>query len=343
MTDATRQPLVSIVVLNYNTADLLQTLLPFALKTRYSNFEVVVIDNASTDNSLEVLESRFPEVKVISLEKNHGFAGGYNEGLRQLKSDFWVLLNSDVEVTENWLQPLVDQLLSNPKIAAVQPKILDYYNRRQFEYAGASGGYLDRLGYPFCRGRIFDTLEEDKGQYQAAKPVFWATGAAMLVRKEAYTEAGGMDEDFFAHMEEIDLCWRFQNLGYEVWVCPEAEVYHMGGGTLSSQSTRKTFLNYRNNLAMLFKNLPTQNLIQTLLIRLVLDGVAGMKLITEMKAGHCWAIAKAHFSFYLHFRGWYAKRRALPNKKPISELYGLWRSSIVWMFFIRNRKHFSQL
>jgi len=312
-------------------------------KTAYDNFEIVVADNDSSDGSLEWVQLNYPNVSCIKLLTNLGFAGGYNEALRQLKSDYWVLLNSDVEVTVNWLQPMVDLMLSSPKIAAVQPKMLDYQNRTMFEYAGASGGYLDRWGYPLCRGRIFDSLEEDTGQYNDARQVFWATGAAMLVRAEQYKLVGGMDDDFFAHMEEIDLCWRLQNTGFQVWVCPTAEVYHMGGGTLSALSVRKTFLNFRNNLALLTKNLPVRSLISKLMMRLVLDGIAGVKFILDFKFNHCWAIVRAHWAFYLKFGKWWSKRHEMPNREIPGDLVGWIPLSAVWLFFVKRIKTFSEV
>ncbi len=343
MAHSSNSPLVSVVILNYNTVELLEKLLPFVEKTVYGNFEIVVADNDSSDGSLEWVRKNYPKVKCIQLHTNLGFAGGYNEALRQLKSEYWVLLNSDVEVTENWLQPMVDLMLSSPDIAAVQPKMLDYQNRTLYEYAGASGGYVDQWGYPLCRGRIFDSLEVDNGQYNDQRQVFWATGAAMLVRAEQYNLVGGMDDDFFAHMEEIDLCWRLQNAGFQVWVCPTAEVYHMGGGTLSALSVRKTFLNFRNNLALLTKNLPVKSLISKLVMRLILDGIAGVKYVLDFKFNHCWAIVRAHWAFYLKFGKWWSKRDEQPNRKKPRDLIGWMPLSAVWQFFVKGIKTFSEL
>ena len=329
-------PKVSIVILNYNTAGLLEKLVPFALKTNYSNFEVVVADNASTDESCAVIEKHFPSVRLIRLDKNHGFAQGYNLALEQIHTPYAVLLNSDVEVDPNWLSPLIELMERHPDMGAIQPKILDYYKRDHFEYAGASGGFIDRFAYPFCRGRLMDTLEEDRGQHDAPMSVLWASGAAMLVRLEAYRQVGGLDADFFAHMEEIDLCWRMQNAGYYVVAGTEAKVYHMGGGTLDSMKPRKTYLNFRNNMALITKNLPFTDWVKIFVARLFLDGLAGVKFLLEGKPGHTWAIVKAHWSFFFMLPYWWRKRKHSNPMTPLRRLTGGVPKSLIYHYYARG-------
>jgi len=336
-------PKVSIVILNFNTKELLQKLIPFALKTDYPAFEVVVADNASSDGSLSLIQSEFPDVQCISLTTNLGYAGGYNEALKQLDTDFWVLLNSDVEVDSCWLKPMMEILLNDDKIAAVQPKILDFNNRQKFEYAGACGGLIDQFGYPFCIGRIFDEIETDIGQYDSAAPVFWASGAALLVRAKVYTDLGGLDQDFFAHMEEIDLCWRMQNAGFEVWVEPKSVVYHIGGGTLNAQSAKKVFLNFRNNLVLLTKNLPALHAVKILGIRLILDGISGVKFILDGNPKLTWMVVKAHWAFFTRFRFYWSKRKQNDIPRSTSHLHGYFKLSIVYQFFVRGVRQFSDI
>ena len=337
------QPSVSVVILNFNTRDLLEKLVPFALKTNYPNVEVIVADNGSTDGSAEFVRERFPDVKLIAFESNHGFAEGYNKALEQIDTDYWVLLNSDVEVDPNWLTPLVELMESNEKIGAVQPKIKDYKNRDYFEYAGASGGWIDKYAYPFCRGRIFNHLEKDEAQYNDAVQTFWASGAALMIRSVLYKTVGGLDGDFFAHMEEIDLCWRVQNAGYEIWVCPDSTVYHMGGGTLDAQSARKTFLNFRNNLALITKNMVASEWIKVILIRLVLDGVAGVKFLVSGKPSFTAAIIKAHWTYFLKLPYWWRKRKNVPTQQPLRSLSGVYNRSIVASHFIEKINTFDRL
>lgn len=313
------------------------------LDTRYPDFEVVVADNASSDGSAALVRDKFPNVKLIELDENHGFAGGYNLALEQLNTDYWVLLNSDVRVDPDWLAPMMELMASDPNIAAVQPKILDLNRPDHFEYAGAGGGYIDKYAYPFSRGRIFDVLEVDEGQYDDSRPVFWATGAAMLVRAKEYRELGGLDHDFFAHMEEIDLCWRMKNDGKEVWVCPSGKVYHMGGGTLSAISARKTYLNFRNNLVLITKNLPLWQWFRIFTVRLILDGVAGIKFLLDGKASHTWAIVKAHWAFYFRFGYWWKKRKKVPVARDFKSHQGMMNISIIYKHFVKKVKHFSSL
>ncbi len=334
---------VSVVILNYNTRDLLDKFLPEIMATDYPNMEVVVADNASSDDSVSLVAEKYPTVKLIRLEENYGFAGGYNKALAQLDTEYWVLLNSDVNVDKNWLTPMMDLMKSDSTIAAVQPKILDFYNPEKFEYAGASGGFIDKYAYPLCRGRVSDVLETDNGQYDSSRPIFWATGAALLVRAADYKSLNGLDADFFAHMEEIDLCWRLQNSGKQIWVCPEAKVYHMGGGTLSAQNPRKTFLNFRNNLVLITKNLPFGEWLKVLTIRLILDGVAGVKLIVDGKARHTLAIIQAHWAYFFRFGFWWKKRRESPKQKPFKEHDGMLNLSVVYRHYIKGVKYFSDL
>ncbi len=335
------QPKVAVVILNYNTRELLEKYLPSVLDTSYANTEIWVVDNASPDDSFEFVQRTYPQIKLLRSEENRGYAGGYNWALKQIEADFYVLLNSDVEVTPLWLDPLV-KLANDESIGAIQPKILDLKQRNKFEYAGAAGGYLDKWGYAFCRGRIFDELEEDKGQYNDTKQVFWATGACLFVRADAYHKLNGLDDDFFAHMEEIDLCWRMQLHGYKVYVQPESEVYHLGGGTLSEGSTRKYFLNFRNNLIMLVKNDHSALWFFSLLGRMVLDGVSAIKFLTDGKAALLLVVLKAHFAFYKSLGSTLKKRRALKKVKTV-RLVQRYPKSIVWQHFAKGVKQFSDL
>jgi len=267
-------PKVVVAILNFNTRNFLEKFLPSVWHTDYPNYEVLIIDNASTDDSIEYLNSTHPELKVISLPKNLGFAGGYNEGLKGIEGDYFVLLNSDVEVTPGWMNPVIQHMELDKQVAASMPKLLSYREGHLFEYAGASGGFIDRFGFPFCRGRVFDTCEKDESQYNDIREVFWASGAAMFIRSKVWTEMGGLDADYFAHMEEIDLCWRIKNKGYKVTCVPDGRVYHLGGGTLTRESPRKTKLNFRNALITLVKNMSLAELIWKIPVKLLLDGIA---------------------------------------------------------------------
>jgi GT2 family glycosyltransferase len=337
-------PKVAIVILNWNGAKLLQQFLPSVIEfSKGDSTEIVVADNGSTDESLLMLSKEFPEVKVLNLKQNYGFARGYNEALKQIKADYFVILNSDVEVTAGWLESPIRLMETDKNIAAVQPKILSYQDRTHFEYAGAAGGFIDRFGYPFCRGRIFNELESDNGQYDDTVDIFWATGACMFVRSELFLEMGGFDADFWAHMEEIDLCWRLKNRGYRIVYTSESTVYHVGGGTLSYNSPRKLYLNFRNNLWMLYKNLPDNQLFYILFIRMILDFVAAMKLLAEFNLNGIRSVLKAHFHFYKSLPDLYRKRKlASLNghfKLPKEKL----PRSIVFQFYVRKRKRFSEI
>lgn len=304
----------AVVILNWNGEDWLAKFLPNVIK--YSNdAEIIIADNGSTDDSLSFLEKNFPTITIVQNKENLGFAGGYNKALNQIHAEYYVLLNSDVEVCENWLSPIVSLLDKDKTIAACQPKLLDFNKRSTFEYAGGSGGFIDNLGYPFCRGRIFEYLEEDSGQYNDAREVFWATGACLFVRADAFWEVGGFDADFFAHQEEIDLCWRLKNKGYKIMVEPKSEVFHVGGGTLDAASAFKTHLNFRNNLAMLFKNLALPSLLIVIPIRLLLDAVAAISFLKQKKGiADLFAIVKAHFAFYFAIPKLLAKRQKIVQK-----------------------------
>ncbi|GIJ95890.1 glycosyl transferase family 2 [Capnocytophaga stomatis] len=324
---------IAVVILNWNGKHLLEKFLPSVVK-HSEEADIYVIDNASSDNSIEYLKFNFPNVQVVRNPLNGGYAQGYNLGLAEISADVYCLLNSDIEVTENWLFPIIN-IFKNPEIGAVQPKILDYKNKKLFEYAGAAGGFIDKYGFPFCRGRIFDTIEEDNTQYDNQTDIFWASGACFFVRSEVFHQLKGFDEDFFAHQEEIDLCWRIHLLGKRIVFCPESVVYHVGGATLPVNDPKKTFLNFRNGLFMLLKNLPQESLYKTLFIRMVLDGIAGIRFLFQGKIQFTWAIFKAHMSFYRNFFKFKNKRL----KSNFSSYYIT--KSIVWLYFIKNKKLFS--
>lgn len=331
----------AIVILNWNGKKFLNKFLLSVVKySNAENIEIIVADNGSTDNSVSFLKENFSQVRLILFDKNYGFTGGYNKALEQIDAEYFVLLNSDVEVNHNWIEPIISMMDADNTIAAAMPKIISYDKQCNFEYAGASGGYIDKLGYPFCRGRIIDTVEEDVGQYDSIEDVFWASGAAMFVRADLYKQVGGLDPDFFAHMEEIDLCWRLKNEGYKIVVNPKSVVYHVGGGTLPSNSPHKIYLNYRNNLFLLLKNLPRQKIILIIFFRLVLDGMSGIVYLANLKFKFFWAVIKAHFSFYFSI-GKMLKKRVdvikIPNHKEI------YKKSIVFSYFFKKKNTFDKL
>lgn len=328
---------IAVVILNWNGRKLLEEFLP-PLIANSEGANLYVADNASTDDSVEFIKQNFPEVRLIQNEVNGGFAKGYNDALRNLEEDIFVLLNSDVEVTPGWLEPIHQTFVFEPETVAIQPKILDYYKRNYFEYAGAAGGFIDKFGYPFCRGRIFESLEEDHGQYNEDAYIFWASGACLAIRRKSFYEAGALDENFFAHQEEIDLCWRLQNLGYKIKYCGTSSVYHMGGATLSNMNPKKTYFNFRNSLYLLLKNVPSPQLFWVIFVRMILDGVAGIKFLAEGKFIHFFAILQAHGSFYRNFRNVLKRREKLPKKKNYKLL-----NSIVYAYFVKGQKKFSQL
>ncbi|MDQ3191837.1 MAG: glycosyltransferase family 2 protein [Bacteroidota bacterium] len=330
---------VAIVILNWNGRNHLEQFLPSVINHNIEESEIYVADNASTDDSVEFVKEHYPDVKIIQNTQNGGFAKGYNDALKHVEAEYFILLNSDVEVTQNWIKPLISVMDNDINIAACQPKIRSFNNKHYFEHAGAAGGFIDHFGYPFCRGRIFQTIEKDSGQYDDSREIFWATGACMFVRSECFFKAGGFDEDFFAHMEEIDLCWRLKNAGFKIYYCPYSTVYHLGGGTLDYKSTRKTFLNFRNSLYMLYKNLSTQKLIPLFLIRMLLDGIAGMKFLLQGKFNHFTAVFKAHLSFYSNFSSLRKKRKQNLNQN----LTGIYSGSIIVDYYFRNLKKFSDI
>lgn len=292
---------IAIAILNWNGKSWLEKFLPNVLENSQSA-EVYVIDNASTDDSVAYISTHFPSVKIVVNQQNHGFAGGYNEGLKQIHSDIYCLLNSDVEVTPGWLDPVAILFEKNPDIAAIQPKVLDYNRKNFFEFAGAGGGLIDNLGYPYCRGRVFENVEEDKGQYNDETEIFWASGCCLFIRSDDFWNQNGFDARFFAHQEEIDLCWRLKNSGRKIYYTGKSAIYHVGGGTLQKQNPRKTYLNIRNNLSMMLKNLPSGKL-YLIFIRLCLDGIAGIYFMFKHGFSHTWAVIKAHFGFYAQLPG----------------------------------------
>lgn len=327
---------LAVVILNWNGAQLLEQFLPKIIA--YSaGADLYVADNASTDASISLLKNQFPAVKIIQNSANFGFAQGYNEALKSVDADIYALVNSDVEVTENWLAPIMESFKKEPITAIIQPKILDYKNKEKFEYAGAAGGFIDKYGYPFCRGRIFENLEQDLGQYNNSIEIFWASGACFFIRSEVFHALNGFDSDFFAHQEEIDLCWRAFNKRYVAKFIPNSVVYHVGGATLNQGSPLKTFLNFRNSLFMLTKNLPKNKLLPILLNRMVLDGFAGFYFLLQGKPKHFFAILKAHFYFYSKFSTFYKKRTSFQRTHYFKA------KSIVWSYFVRSGKVFGDV
>ena len=328
----------AVVILNWNGQALLQKFLPSVI--RYTpSAEVVVADNASTDDSLEWLAANYPEVTCIPMEVNRGYAGGYNEALSKIEADTIVLLNSDIEVTPNWLEPLTTHLNENPMVSICQPKIRSYKEKSSFEFAGAAGGMIDFLGYPFCRGRIFNTVEIDSGQYDSEQDIFWASGACMVIRKKVFEELDGFDHNFFAHMEEIDLCWRALNSGHEIKYIPRSTVYHLGGATLDKSNPKKTYLNFRNNLSMIYKNLPGSHLIPVIGLRLILDGIAGIKFLLEGHPADTSAVIRAHFHFYGRVLSRKIKRGINVSSLPKV----VHKKSILLEYYVLGRKKFSDL
>jgi GT2 family glycosyltransferase len=331
---------IAVVILNWNGHKWLEKFLPTVIE-KSSMANIYIADNASTDDSISLIENNFPSVKIIQNQLNEGYAKGYNDALKDLKEKYFVLLNSDIEVTDNWIKPIIDLMEENPNISACQPKILDYNNKDSFEYAGASGGYIDNLGYPFARGRIFDEIEPDNNQYDDVKEIFWASGACFFVRADHFNEVNGFDNDFFAHQEEIDLCWRLKIKGYQIMVHPRSVVYHVGGGTLDDSSPFKTYLNFRNNLFMLTKNLNFFSLLITLYFRLPLDGFAAVTLLKK-KSGflHLLAVLRAHLVFYVSIPRLLFKRQINTAK---TNLVGKMGFSILVKYYLEGKTKFSEL
>ena len=342
-------PSVAVVVLNYNTQSLLEKYIPAILETDYPNLKVIVADNGSSDDSVDWFRETYPELDLIVLPMNYGFAEGYNRAMKSVEADYYVLLNSDVEVPSDWLKPLIDELEKDSAVGAVQPKVLALERKDHFEHAGAAGGWIDFLGYPFCRGRIFNTVEKDEKQYDQIQEIFWASGAAFVIRGHLFHQLGGFDGDYFAHLEEIDLCWRMKRAGYKILCVPQAKIYHLGGGTLDYESPRKTYLNFRNSLFTLIKNEPRHKLLWLIPTRLLMDGLAGMLFLVKGQTKHIGAILKAHWGFYKGFRQFWGKRKFYDDciqKVSISPEInesGIYKKSIVWQYYLRGRKRFKNL
>ena len=330
----------AVVILNWNGIKWIQKFLPTIIE-KSNEANIYIADNASNDESVDFVNNNYPSVKIIQNSSNEGYAQGYNDALKKLDEKYYILINSDIEVTDNWINPIINLMEQDTSIAACQPKILDYTNRDNFEYAGASGGYIDNLGYPYCRGRIFSDLEKDVNQYDDIKEVFWASGACLFIRAESFKDINGFDNDFFAHQEEIDLCWRLKNNGFKVMVNPKSTVFHVGGGTLKSASPFKTYLNFRNNLFMLFKNLPFLELLVTLLLRLPLDGIAALTFIKKEKGIlHVLSVLRAHLVFYVSIPLLFIKRVRINQK---NNLVGKSNFSILYKYYIMGIKKFSEL
>ncbi len=329
---------LAIVILNWNGELLLQKFLPSIVNySNLKNVEIYVVDNGSTDNSISFTKEKFPTVKIVKNKSNFGFARGYNESLKRIKADIYCLINSDVEVTRNWLNPIIQTFENEENTAIIQPKILDYQNREFFEYAGAGGGFIDKLGYPYCRGRIFSEIEKNNGQYDDTKEIFWASGACFFIRSEIYNNLGGFDENYSAHQEEIDLCWRAKNIQKTVKYVGKSTVFHIGGATLEEGNPKRTFLNFRNSLFSLVKNLPKDKLLPIIFTRLILDGIAGVKFLLELRPIHTFKIIEAHFSFYYYLPRMLKKRKNIQRKKYYSI------KNIVWKHYALGIKKFKDL
>jgi len=355
-------PKVAVVILNWNGLKYLRQFLPSVMTSVWPNLEIIVGDNASNDGSVEFLKQEYPSIRIIQNDRNYGFTGGYNKVLAQVEADYFILLNSDVEVAPGWIAPVINLMESDPLIAAAAPKIKAFAQRDHFEHAGAAGGFIDCFGYPFCRGRMFYEIEEDRGQYQTSGEVFWATGAAMFIKKHCWVEANGFDDRFFAHMEEIDLCWRLKNIGYKVMYCAESQVFHLGGGTLNVENPFKTFLNFRNNLLLLQNNLPFWRAVFIITIRIWMDLLAIFRFLGEGKRKDAWAVSRAHQNFVGSlFRSPKVRKSESPkagtpgveagslqiaNRKLQTKHYplkGIYKGSLVWAFFIKKKRHFTEL
>jgi GT2 family glycosyltransferase len=332
---------VAVVILSWNGIKFLEQFLPSVVKYTSTDLcELIVADNISSDGSVEFVRKNYPQISIIQNQRNGGYAGGYNDALKNVTAQYYVLLNQDVEVTPNWVETVIDMMESDDKIAAAQPKLRAYNDREFFEYAGASGGYVDRFGYPFCRGRLFDTVEKDEGQYDDVKEIFWATGACLFIRSDIYWKAGGLDEDFFAHQEEIDMCWRIKNMGYKIICAPASIIYHVGGGSLPQGNARKTYLNFRNNLMMMFKNLPLAALMWKMPFRMILDGIAAIYSVVKNKnLKDFGAILKAHYSFYMSLPQLIKKRQAIPHPSSLH----LSEINLLVQYFGKGKRKFSEL
>lgn len=336
-------PKVAVVIIHWNRRSLLEQFLPFLVQSTYQNLEIVVADNNSTDDSVEWVKQHYPQVTIVQNEDNYGYAGGYNHALKNVFADYYVLLNNDIEVTPGWLEPVITYMEQNPTVGAAQPKMIDYKKRNKFEYAGACGGYMDALGYAFCRGRIFEVLEEDHQQYENTTQVFWSTGACMFIRSNLFHSLNGFDEHFFAHMEEIDLCWRLQLAGYTCAVIPQSVVYHVGGGTLNKQSPQKTYLNFRNNLIMLTKNLPVSTLLWLIPLRSFLDLLSSIFFLLNGFPRYSLAVHQAHSDYFFKWRKWWKLRDKNLPKLSWRKLHGVYSGSVVQEHFMNKVGKFSAL
>ena len=329
----------AVVILNWNGQKLLEQFLPSVINFSSEEATIYVADNASTDNSIRFIKEQYPSVKIIENTINGGYAKGYNDALQYVEEDIYCLLNSDIEVTENWLAPVIEVFKEEENTAIIQPKLLDFKNKTKFEYAGAAGGFIDLFGYPYCRGRVFNHLETDNKQFDAISEIFWASGACLFIRSKVYHQLGGFDEDYFAHQEEIDLCWRTQNEGFQIKYVGASTVYHVGGATLQETNPQKTFLNFRNSLYTIAKNVPKRFVFIVVIFRLLLDGIAGVKFILELRPVHTWSIIKAHFSFYKNLPKMIRKRRSISFKQT-----NYFQSfSIVWQHFILRKNKFTEI
>ncbi|MCD9563683.1 glycosyltransferase family 2 protein [Tenacibaculum maritimum] len=328
----------AIVILNWNGKKLLEQFLPSVIKYSAQLADIYVADNASSDDSIAYIQRHFPSIKIIQNTVNGGYAKGYNDALQHVDASIYCLLNSDIEVTENWLLPVINVFQQEKNTAIIQPKLLDFKQKTMFEYAGAAGGFIDAFGYPYCRGRIFNDVETDLQQFDDTAAIFWASGACFFIRSEVFHELQGFDEDYFAHQEEIDLCWRAKNKGFDIMYVGGATVYHVGGATLEETNPQKTFLNFRNSLFNILKNVPAPFFLLILFARLILDGIAGLKFLLSGKPMHTWAIVRGHFSFYKNFFKMINKRKSLAKTFN----YNL-HTSIIWQYFVLGRKKFNDL
>ena len=348
--EPTNSPKVAVAILCWNGKEFLTKFLPSIVRSDYPNFEVYVIDNLSQDTSVSFVKNEYPDVKVIELGKNLGFAGGYNTALKEIEADYFIILNQDVQVDPGWIFPIVEMMENDGEIAACQPKVKAFYEQTHFEYAGAAGGFIDYLGYPFCRGRVFDHSEEDKGQFDDAIEISWASGAALFIRPKVFFDMGGFDEYFFAHMEEIDLCCRIKNAGYKIMYCPDSVVYHVGGGSLAQGHPKKIYLNFRNSLRTTLKNYPSSGIFRVMLLRFILDDIAAVRALLRFKFKEFFAIAKADAHFVLSLPKWIGKRKQtnkMTKEKGIGKSRlqenGFYSKSIVWQYFMNKKKTFKEL
>lgn len=336
-------PKVSVVIIHWNKVEYLQKFLPSVVASQYPNLEIVLADNHSSDESVRFIEENYPQIKIVQNGYNYGYAGGYNQALKHVDADYYILLNNDIEVTENWILPVIEAMEIDEKIVAAQPKMLQYNNKTHFEYAGAAGGFIDKFGYVFCKGRLFENCEEDKNQYNEITEVFWATGACLFIKAKAFHEVEGFDANFFAHMEEVDLCWRLQLLGYKIITVPQSHVYHLGGGTLSKLSDKKTFLNFRNSLIMMLKNLPFYQALWLIPFRHFLDLLSSVFFLINGFPKHSLAIHKAHFHFAKHFFKWLKIRKKVQSQIVSTNVHGVYNKSVVWKHFVKQKQFYSDL